>query len=404
MALTISTNVMSLSAQRQLERSRASLASPMRNLSTGLRINSAKDDAAGFAIATRFTSQINGYNQAIRNASDGISLTQTAEGGLKEVSNSLQRIRELAVQASNGSLTDKERTSLQGEADALSQEISRIVKNTRFNGMALFSGGETLAFQVGDTANDGNSIEIETVDLAGASGASPAATAAAQAMADAADTGTTVDDSRLAMLDYWKATYSTAITPYLSMGSATGITGWGMWDGFPGFNDLDYAAWSGRTEASDAAYAVMKAAYDDIVGGDTTDSNASMVAAATAAVSGAGSSGGLNSYSASLTAEGTIDISTAAAASSALSQLDDDLDTVSSARATFGAGQNRLESTIRNLQSLAENIAASRSRVMDADIAAETASLTRAQIIQQSGAAMLSQANAMPNGILALIA
>jgi flagellin len=283
MALVVNTNIASLNAQRNLSASQSQLQTAIQRLSSGLRVNSAKDDAAGLAVAESFTSQIRGTNQAVRNANDGISLGQTAEGALAQIANNLQRIREIAVQAANGTISDTDRGQLQKEVDQLTQEISRIVQTTTFNGTSLLSGSSTLTFQVGASGVASNQVSVTTTDLA-------------------------------------------------TNGSA-----------------------------------------------------------------------GLYSYSGTLTATNVINVSTSANASAAIANLDADISKVSTVRATFGAVQNRFEAVIANLQNYAENLTASRSRIMDADFAAETAALTRGQILQQAGVAMLAQANALPNTVLSLL-
>lgn len=279
MAIIVNSNLASLNAQRNLESSQSSLNQSLQRLSSGLRINSAKDDAAGLFIAEQLTRDIRGTNQAVRNASDGISLGQTAEGALSEIGNNLQRIRELAVQSANA--TTGNRAGIQAEVDQLTQEISRIIQTTEFAGNSLLnaaSGSDTLTFQVGASGTASNQLTISTVSM-------------------------------------------------------TGIAG----------------------------------------------------------------------YAAGLTATGTINVSDAANASAALSALSTALDTVNQSRATYGALQNRFEAVISNLQNYAENLTAARSRIQDADFAAETANLTRSQILQQAGVSILAQANTLPQTALSLL-
>lgn len=276
MAIIVNSNLASLNAQRNLAGSQSSLNTSLQRLSSGLRINSAKDDAAGLFIAQQLTRDIRGTNQAVRNASDGISLGQTAEGALGEIANNLQRIRELAVQSANA--TTGNRTGIQAEVDQLTQEISRIIQTTEFSGNKLLSGANSLTFQVGASGAASNQLSITTVNL-------------------------------------------------------TGIAG----------------------------------------------------------------------YAGALTATGTIDVSNAANASAALSAISTSLDTVNQSRATYGALQNRFEAVISNLQNYAENLTAARSRIQDADFAAETANLTRAQILQQAGVSILAQANTLPQTALSLL-
>lgn len=276
MALIVNSNLASLNAQRNLSTSQNDLNTSLQRLSSGLRINSAKDDAAGLFIAEQLTRDIRGTNQAVRNAADGISLGQTAEGALGQIANNLQRIREIAIQAANATVGD--RTGLQKEVDQLTQEISRIVQTTEFSGTKLLSGATSLVFQVGASGSTNNQVVLNTVNI-------------------------------------------------------TGIGG----------------------------------------------------------------------YALNLTATGTINVSDAANASAALSGLSLDIDTVNQTRATYGALQNRFEAVISNLQNYAENLTAARSRIEDADFAAETARLTRAQILQQAGTSILAQANSLPQNALALL-
>jgi flagellin len=264
--MTINTNVASLNAQRNSSTSQASLRTSLERLSSGLRVNSAKDDAAGLAIADRMNAQVRGINVAIRNANDGVSLAQTAEGALSTVTNVLQRMRELAVQAQNGSNGTSDRANLNTEYAQLSSEITRIAQQTKFNGIAIVgSGAGAQTFQVG--ANNGETLTITT----------------------------------------------TAVTT--------------------------------------------------VAGDLTTSGNASTAVAA----------------------------------------LDTALDSITTNRATYGAAISRFEFAISNLQITGENQAAARGRIMDADFATETANLSRAQILQQAGTAMVAQANQLPQSVLALL-
>lgn len=272
----INTNVMALTVQRNLNRNQDAMQLSLQRLSSGLRINSARDDAAGLAISERFTSQIRGLNQAARNASDAISLAQTAEGALSEVATNLQRMRELAVEAANASLSTSDRDSLNSEYSALAQEITRVASATEFNGVTVIGAANTLTFQVGANAGSANRLNFSTVNV----------------------------------------------------GSASGI-------------------------------------------------------ASLQAVSIGGSTG--------------------SAALASLSALDTAIDSVSSIRAGYGVLQNRFESVVRNLETASLNLSGARSRIRDADFAAETAELARTQIIQQAGIAALVQANAFPQTVLSLL-
>ena len=279
----INTNLMSLNAQRNLSATQSALATSVQRLSTGLRVNSAKDDAAGLAIAERMNTQVRGMNVAIRNANDSISLSQTAEGALSKINDMGQRMRELAVQSANATNNDTDRASLDAEFQALSAEIKRNLEGTSFNGTKLFAALATMTFQVG--ANNAATDQIAVV--------------------------------------------TTNLTTETSM---TGILG-------------------GGTGGSAAA----------------------------------------------------ADIKDVGKSREALDKLDKMLATVNAKRAEFGATQNRFEAVIQTLQVSAENQTAARSRIMDADFASETAALTRAQVLQQAGTSMLSQANSLPNNVLPLL-
>lgn len=275
MSQVINTNLLSLNAQRNLTQTQSTLSTAIQRLSSGLRVNSAKDDAAGLAIATRMNAQYRGMNVAIRNANDGISLAQTAEGALGQVSNMLQRMRELAVQSTNATNGTSDRANLDSEFQQLALEITRTLAGTQFNGLAILGASAgSLSFQVGAGTSSNDTISVSSTRL---------------------------------------------------------------------------------------------------------DNHASVTA-----VTGGG-------------------ITTATLATTAITNVDTALDLINTQRATYGAMQNRFDAVISTLQVAAENQAAARSRIMDADFAAETAALTRAQVLQQAGTAMLSQANATPNSVLSLL-
>ena len=286
MPQTINTNIISLNAQRNVNTSQTALASSMQRLSSGLRVNSAKDDAAGLAIAERMTAQVRGMNVAARNANDGISLAQTAEGALGKVSDSLQRMRELAVQSANATNSNSDKESLDKEFGELAKEIQRVVGGTTFNGKnVLGSNAGTLDFQVGANTTSNDLISITTTDLTG--------------------------DNTL-----------TAVAGTDNQGS-------------------------GRASIDSAA-------------------NAASIRAV-------------------------------------IGNIDTALDTVNAQRATLGASQSRFDAAVSNLHISVENQSAARSRILDTDFAAETANLSRAQILQQAGNAMVAQANQLPNQVLQLL-
>lgn len=273
MAQVINTNIQSINAQRNLNSSQTALSVSLQRLSSGLRVNSAKDDAAGLAISERMNSQIRGMYVAVRNTNDGVSLAQTAEGALGKVGEMMQRMRELAVQSTNVTNTDADRTSLDNEFQQLADEITRTISTTQFNGLFILAGNAgAQAFQVG--ANSGETVTVTTTDMSG-------------------------------------------------NGDVTAVTG--------------------------------------------------------------------------------TDITSVANADAAIGLIDTGLNTVNAERSLYGAAQTRFETIISTLQISAENVAAARSRIVDADFALETAGLTRAQILQQAGVAMLAQANALPNNVLTLL-
>ena len=284
MAQVINTNLMSLNAQRNLTTTQGALATSIQRLSTGLRVNSAKDDAAGLAIAERMNAQVRGMNVAIRNANDGISFGQVAEGALGKMGEMLQRMRELAVQSANGTNSDDDRANLDAEFQQLAAETSRTIQNTRFNGFAVLASVTPHTFHIGAGNDLNDRITMNSTNL-------------------------TTAASMTAILDF--------STP----------------------------------PASPAP----------------------------------------------------VDILTQASSQTVMGQIDTALTTINSERAAFGAVQNRFEAVIGNLQVAAENQTAARSRIMDADFAAETAALTRAQVLQQAGTAMLAQANQLPSNVLQLL-
>jgi flagellin len=301
----INTNLPSLNAQRNLSTTSSQLAQSIQRLSSGLRVNSAKDDAAGLAIAERMNAQVRGMNVAMRNANDGISMSQTGESALGKIGDMLQRMRELAVQSANATNSDSDRDALQNEFLQLQQEITRTANTTRFNGQAVLNTTSSFDFQVGANATTDDQVTITGVNILGASTV----------------TGT-------------------------NEGALATVTGTGL--------SLDSVGTRGSA---------------------TTAADYEAYAAGTA---GSGALG-------------------------AIEMIDFALAQVNNARSTFGAAQNRFESVIANLQVAAESQTAARSRIMDADFASETAALTRAQVLQQAGNAMLAQANQLPQNVLQLL-
>ncbi|MDX1734739.1 MAG: flagellin [Halioglobus sp.] len=385
MAQTIATNIASLNAQRNLNSSQGALQTSLQRLSTGLRINSAKDDAAGLAISERFTAQIRGLNQAARNANDGISLAQTAEGALAEVTNNLQRIRELAIQSSNATNSQSDRDALQTEVSELLSEIDRVANQTQFNGVQLLDGSFSGAvFQVG--ANAGETITV-----------------ASTADVNTGDIGS-VDSTTISVSSALLTDFATAIVA----GDLTidGGNGNGAVDIGPLGSAGSIAERAGQlVNAINAVSAQtdVGAVYDAVNGQITVRGAGDITFAGTGTAAEVGFVAADSATATTTTGIDTLDISSFAGAQLAIDLVDSALTTVNSSRATLGAIQNRFESVVTSVQTTAENLSASRSRIRDADFAAETANLTRAQILQQAGTAMLAQANAAPQNVLALL-
>jgi len=517
MAQVINTNIASLNSQRNLTTSQASLSTSLQRLSSGLRINSAKDDAAGLAISERFTSQIRGNTTAARNANDGISLAQTAEGGLSTAGDLLQRIRELAVQSANGTNSDSDRASIQNEVSALSNELNRVANTTQFNGQNVLDGSLTSAqFQVG--ANSGQTINVgvqsaKATDLGNntlkSATGNGLATALSQAVATqgnnitAAETLTIKSGAGVSTAVGVKvgASAGKIASDVNALSGTTGVTAQasttatitGISDGSVQFdlrganstaNDAtskavtisakvvggDLSALAQAINAQSGTTAVTASIKkdgatgatslvlsnsngDDInISNDLTDATTGLGTASiagaptpavgtTAAVDAAvvaipvgvagGTApitvGGTLTFSSdsgfSISSDGTsvlggtanvaigsdlqsvakLDVSTVAGSNAALKTIDAALNQVNSNRAALGAIQNRFASTISNLNTTTENLSASRSRIQDTDFASETANLTRGQILQQAGTAILAQANSLPNGVLSLL-
>lgn len=381
MASVINTNVASLNTQRSLSSSQAGLNTAIQRLSSGMRINSAKDDAAGLSIASRMDSQIRGQQVAIRNANDGISLAQTAEGALNAVTDNLQRIRELSIQASNATNTQVDRDALNSEVTQLKAEIDRVANQTSFNGTKLLDGSFSGAnFQVGSNANE--TIAVGSI-----------------VDANVAALGGTVNIATTSVAASGLTGFATAI-------AAGGVT----------INGVDIGAISASGSAAERAGQLVNAInqvsgqtnvganYDNATGQITLRSSAGsiVVAGTTNSATVAGFANGTTAAAATTGITG-LDISSYSGSQTAITQIDAALAQVNTARANLGAVQNRFTSVVSNLQNSVENLSASKSRIMDADFAAETANLTRGQILQQAGTAMLAQANSLPNGVLALL-
>ena len=405
MPQTINTNNVSLNAQRNLNQSQSSLATSMQRLSSGLRVNSAKDDAAGLAIAERMNTQVRGLNVAARNANDGISLAQTAEGALGKVGDMLQRMRELAVQAANASNSADDRKALQAEVTQLRDEIDRVAKGASFNGKKLLDGSFTAAtFQIG--ANSGDSITVGSLTDTRATALSkigfsetttavvnPAdatVTAVATPLAAGALTitvnGVATDLGPIAAATSGKERVGQVIEAINRKTADTGVSAF-LTDKGNGTFDLDVVG-SKTNPTTGAGYAASFSAGFTVVDTGFVPASALTAAAATAT---------------DLAGIGSVDVTSDKKAWIAMKKLDSALDQVNNSRGTLGALQSRFENAVANIQIQAENLSAARGRIMDADFAMETANLSRAQILQQAGTAMVAQANQLPQQVLSLL-
>ena len=398
MAQVINTNTMSLNAQRNLSTSGASLATTIQRLSSGLRINSAKDDAAGLAISERFSTQIRGLDVAVRNANDGISLAQVAEGSLTEIGNNLQRIRELSVQSANATNSSSDRAALNAEVKQLTSEIDRVAKQADFNGTKLLDGTfASQLFQVG--ANAGQAIAIDkVVDAKAASLGGGQFDSGSIAVAAPADGNTPVAFTAMSITNGTSGTISLADLTVPASGVDAATTQKAAVTALAAHINGRLGETGVYAEANAAGTAVTLTAVKQ-------SKNASDVYAnMTVAVTG-GTYTGDNTAPAVPASKfvSNLDISTFKGAQQALEVVDKALTSVNGARADLGAIQNRFTSVVANLQTSSENLAASRSRIRDTDFAKETAELTRTQILQQAGTAMLAQANQVPQNVLSLL-
>ncbi|WP_428312316.1 flagellin [Hydrocarboniphaga sp.] len=380
MAQTINTNVASLNAQRNVNNSQSALNMAMQRLSSGLRINSAKDDAAGLAISQRFTSQIKGLNQASRNANDGISLAQTAEGALVEVTNNLQRIRELAVQSSNATNSQSDRDALQTEVTSLKSEVERVANTTAFNGVKVLDGSFNGAvFQVG--ANAGETITVSSIADANLAALSSVSTASTQSSAVAALTSTAAAAGSLTI-------NGTDIGALAAAGTSAER-------GAQLVNAINNVSTTTGVNAyiDSTTNKITLTSESTITVGGTDDGTLTGFDGATGVTATATNTTGLT----------TLDVSSYAGSQLAIKQIDSALGQVNTARASLGAVQNRFSSVVSSVDTTAENLSASRSRIQDTDFAQETANLSRAQVLQQAGISMLSQANSSAQGVLKLL-
>lgn len=398
---TINTNVMSLNAQRNLASSQGSLATSMQRLSSGLRINSAKDDAAGLAISERMNSQVRGLNVAVRNANDGISLAQTAEGAMVEIGNNLQRMRELAVQSANATNSASDREALDAEVAQLVSEIDRVANQTNFNGTKLLDGSFSGSlFQVGADAGQTigvNSIVDANVNALGGTVFDDATfTIAAPATnADVSITGLTITNSDGTAVAIDKVEVEMGVDAAATQAAAAKALAAAVnakMDLTGVYAEVDPAT------AGKINFSAVKSRVD-------SDGDFNAITFAMGTWNGATAPTAPTPTATAPTAKFAkdLDITSFTGAQRAIEIVDSALKSVNTARADMGAVQNRFSSVIANLQSASENLSASRGRIVDADFAKETANLSRAQILQQAGTAMVAQANQLPQGVLSLL-
>ncbi len=390
MALTINTNVSSLNAQRNLNSSSSALATSLERLSSGLRINSAKDDAAGLAISQRMTTQIRGMNVAMRNANDGVSLAQTAEGSLSSVSDSLQRIRELAVQSSNATNSASDRAALNTEAQQLKAEINRVATQTNFNGVKLLDGSFTNeVFQVG--ANAGETISVASIANAQSTALGKTTLATGTSTAAATAFGTTLGAGAIQIKDAAGVQVSVGGFVAGTTASAVATDVAAAINAVSGQTGVSATVGTANTLTLTSAHAIAITLGTGTGTTAATAANTGLTAAVTTVAT------------AVTTGFDTLDISSAGGASTAIRLMDSAINAVNTSRADLGAIQNRFSSVVSNLSINSENISAARGRIRDADFAKETASLARNQILQQAGIAMLAQANSIPKNVLSLL-
>ena len=370
----INTNSLSLMTQTNLNKSQSSLGTAIERLSSGLRINSAKDDAAGQAIANRFTSNINGLTVAARNANDGISLSQTAEGALSEINNNLQRVRDLTVQAQNSSNSASDIDSIQSEVNQRMEEINRVTKQTDFNGIKILdnrtAGKTNYDFQVGSKDNEQISIAI------GSSAGWNLATAGT-----GGTSGEAINTYKFTTTDALKTAKDDLATKKTDLETAqTALAA----------NPTDTIL-QGNVTTAQTALTTSQTAFDTALKASTTAGEAVNGNARTVAAEG------FDVLKGKVAANGT------ATGTTPLADIDAALKAVDSQRSLLGASQNRFESTITNLNNTVNNLTDARSRIQDSDYATEVSNMSRAQILQQAGSSVLAQANQVPQTMLSLL-
>jgi flagellin len=395
MSLRINQNIAAMNAYRNLSVTDGQMAKSLEKLSSGFRINRAADDAAGLAISEGLRSQVGGLKVAVRNTQDGVSVVQTAEGALTETHSILQRMRDLAVQASNdGGLDGNAKSNIQSEMTQLKDELNRIADTTTFNGSKLLDGNYKGVFQVGANANETISVGIGSANkgmnasglgIAGVDVTVPAANATTGTNTTDAESGTAGVLTLGAATDY--SDDATAVGEYKKLNGTVTIGTKSL--------DLTKVDYSAATDAATAQTA-LQAALDKAFGAGAATADASGgagIEVTTASVTG----------TAAEVAAAEAGFSKASGASAAITSIDSAIQTVSTTRANLGAVQNRFEHTVNNLNVAVENLSASESRIRDTDMASEMVNFTRSQILSQAGTAMLAQANQASQGVLRLL-
>ena len=382
MSMVIGTNVASLTAQRHLASSRADMETSMERLSSGKRINSAMDDAAGLAIANKLESKVTGLNQAVRNANDGISLVQTAEGALEEVSDILNRMKELAVQASNGTYATSDLTAMNTEFVALATEITRISEDTDFNAILVTGATSTITFHIGDGASDTSTVVLQDM--------------AADAIGGGATTTTDLAVKAITQIYVLNTTAEVATqtlaSDLLAAGDTLRLTVGGT----------EYTQAFSGTAANTMALFSAKVAADDEIASVTSSATVLTITGASTS-SGAVTANILTITTDAATKLDASRVTSVALANASVTSVDNALATVDAYRSVLGAASNTLGHTVNNLMNVSENQSAAQSRIEDADYAVESANLAKAQVLQQAGTAMLAQANASGQSVLSLL-
>lgn len=411
MALSVNTNAPALNTQRNLNSSSNALATSLQRLSTGSRINSAKDDAAGLQIANRLSSQINGLNVAVKNSNDGISMAQTAEGALEQSTAILQRMRDLSLQSANGSNSEKERGALNSEVNELKKELDRISNTTSFGGRNLLDGNfGTTTFQVGASANETISVKINEM--------SSKSLEATMYKADAANYGTP-----LAAVASGAAAPQATVAISVQVGGAGAAKNYSVSvkDGSDQkevnqaiatmVNDSNIGVGAFVNSAGEVGFTSLNKNGTDVgeislkIGAAQAwdGTAAGLVTSKAAAESNASGTATATGFTKDTMTVQQIDLSTVQGSQKAIIAIDQAIESIDAQRADLGAVQNRFENTIGNLQNISENVSAARGRIQDTDFASETANLSKQQILQQAGTAILAQANQLPQAVLSLL-